>query len=101
MVMSDILNQLFVFLGIGGIGGFLIGYTVKKILKVFAVIVGIFILSLTYLISVEAIKINWDKLVATALNVGQQTAGFLCNLGAFLPLSGSFFIGFTLGIVKG
>jgi uncharacterized membrane protein (Fun14 family) len=99
--MSDILNQLFVFLGIGSIGGFLIGYTVKKILKIFAIIVGIFILSLTYLISVEAIKINWDNLIGTALNVGQQTADFLFNLGAFLPLSGSFFIGFVLGIIKG
>jgi uncharacterized membrane protein (Fun14 family) len=34
--------------GIGGIGGFIAGYAFKKLLKIVAVIVGLFILALIY-----------------------------------------------------
>jgi uncharacterized membrane protein (Fun14 family) len=34
--------------GIGGIGGFIVGYAFKKLLKIVAVIVGLFILALIY-----------------------------------------------------
>jgi uncharacterized membrane protein (Fun14 family) len=42
--------------------GFLIGYAVKKIMKILAVGAGIFFAALMYLESQNIVNINWDKL---------------------------------------
>ena len=48
--------------GFGGIVGFLIGFTIKRIMKILAVIAGVFFASLLYLESQHIVNVNWDKL---------------------------------------
>jgi uncharacterized membrane protein (Fun14 family) len=100
--------------GGGFFAGILIGYALKKVVKVVAVIVGLFFAGLAYLQYQQVININWNKLqavsqttVTTLANATMQIPGFnnsdhtaaLSNLG--IPLTGSVSVGFTLGFLKG
>lgn len=49
-------------LGGGFFVGVLIGYTLKKVIKLVAVIVGLFLAGLVYLQSQQIANINWNKL---------------------------------------
>ena len=99
--MNDIFTPILFPLSIGGAGGFLIGYAVKKIIKILMVLLGLYTLSLFYLVHVEIIKLNSGKLLETTSSLVVQMVGFASTIIAYLPLSGSFAAGFTLGIVKG
>jgi len=99
--MNDIFTQILFSLSIGGVGGFLIGYATKKIIKILMVLLGLYALSLFYLMHVEVIKLNSEKLLETMSSLVAQIVGFLSSTLTYLPLSGSFAAGFTLGIVKG
>jgi uncharacterized membrane protein (Fun14 family) len=98
----------------GFFGGVLIGYAIKKVIKIVAVIVGLFFAGLAYLQYQQIVNINWNKLQAasqyaltTLANATTQIPGFnssdhiaaLSTLG--IPLTGSVSVGFTLGFVKG
>ena len=99
--MFDFLSQLFLSFGIGGFGGFFIGFATKKIIKILMVLVGLYLLSLYYLMYIEVIKIDTTKLLATSSNIITQIINFSLSTLAYLPISGSFAIGFILGIIKG
>ena len=99
--MNDIFTQILFSLSIGGAGGFLIGYATKKIIKILMVLLGLYALSLFYLMHVEVIKLNSEKLLETMSSLVAQIVGFFSSTLTYLPLSGSFAAGFTLGIVKG
>jgi|SRR5207249_8297438 len=101
-------------IGGGFFGGILIGYAIKKVIKIAAVIVGLFFAGLTYLQYKQIVNINWNKLqavsqnaVTTLANATTQIPGFnnvdhpavLSNLG--IPLTGSMSKGFALGFIKG
>jgi uncharacterized membrane protein (Fun14 family) len=49
-------------IGFGGIAGFLIGFAIKRIMKILAVIAGVFFAALLYLESQHIVNVNWDKL---------------------------------------
>lgn len=105
--------------GIGGgfFGGILIGYALKKIIKIVAIIIGFFLAALAYLQYQQIANINWDKLQAISedtltilANATQQIPGFdsientsveliKTNLG--ISLTGSLAIGFTIGFMRG
>jgi uncharacterized membrane protein (Fun14 family) len=99
--MSAIITQFFFSLGISGIGGFLIGYATKKILRIIIVFLGLYLISLLYLMHIEVIKIDFVNLFATVYNLIGQTISFFSNIITYLPVAGSFFSGFILGIIKG
>ena len=99
--MFDFLSQLFLSFGIGGFGGFFIGFATKKIVKILIFFVGLYLLSLFYLMQIEVIKIDIKKLLETSSNFVLQFINFLGSTIAYLPLSGSFALGFALGIIKG
>ena len=98
----------------GGIAGFLIGYAIKKAIKVIMAIAGLFLCGLAYLNYQGVITVDWNK-IASASNIA--AAGFsnsnstyasainsqviptVMNFGA--PLTGSFAAGFILGCLKG
>lgn len=100
-------------IGFGGVAGFLIGYAIKKAIKIMLFIIGLFFAALAYLNYQGILTINWDKLNASASNVttglgnatGQiagisdQVAPTLVNFG--IPLTGSFAAAFVLGFMKG
>jgi uncharacterized membrane protein (Fun14 family) len=50
-----------VFFGAGGIG-FVVGYAVKKVAKILAVLVGLFFIGLAYLDYQGLAKIDWGKI---------------------------------------
>ena len=105
------------FAGIVG-GGFLIGlitgYAIKKLIKLAAVIVGLFIAALAYLEYQRIINVDWHKVqaishsgidwVADALThvsstMGASHPGTLSNIG--IPLVSSVSAGFAVELVRG
>ena len=83
-------------LTVGGLGGYLLGYALKKVTKFVALLVGIIILAVIYLAYSGLLNINFQGFASETRNaltyVGQafvNVAPFLTNL----PLIGSFFLG--------
>ena len=96
-------------IGSGGVIGFLVGFAIKKVMKILAVIVGGFLAALIYLQSQSIININWDKLqslsqstvstIAGTLTDTSQISAIAGNLG--IPLTGGLAAGFAIGLMKG
>ena len=101
--------------------GVLIGYALKKVIKIVAVIVGLFLAGLAYLQSQQIFNVNWNKLqqisegaITTLSNaiimqipgIGDSTSNHaatasLAMTSFGIPLTGSTSAGFTLGFMKG
>lgn len=110
-------ENMAVTIGGGFFGGILIGYALKKIIKIVAIIAGFFLAALAYLQFQQIASLNWGRLQAisedtftTLANATQQIPGFdgssnippelvMTNLG--IPLTGSLTIGFTIGFMRG
>ena len=63
--MSGIESNIMPFVstvGFGGIVGFLVGFALKRMMKILAVIAGVFFAALLYLESQHIVNVNWDKL---------------------------------------
>ena len=105
-------------LGGGFFLGVLIGYALKKVIKLVAVIVGLFLAGLAYLQYNQIANINWNKLqavsedaITTLSNLSMQIPGISDNSHAAaasvtitslgIPLTGSMSAGFTIGFMKG
>jgi uncharacterized membrane protein (Fun14 family) len=101
-------------IGSGFFVGLLAGYAVKKVMKIAAVIVGLFIAALAYMQYQRIIDVNWAKMqevsqnglrwvtntiIHISNNVGAGHRGALSNLG--IPLAASASAGFALGMVRG
>jgi uncharacterized membrane protein (Fun14 family) len=107
-------------MGGGFFVGVLIGYALKKVIKLVTVIFGLFISGLAYLQSQQIASINWNKLqtvsegtITTLANAIMQIPGFgdsshataaassLAMTSFGIPLTGSMSAGFTIGFIKG
>src|SRR5919201_389257 len=55
-------SPLLTTVGFGGLAGFLIGFVIKKLFKILAIIAGVFLAALMYLEQQGMVNINWDKL---------------------------------------
>ena len=105
-------------LGGGFFVGVLIDYALKKVIKIVAVIVGLFLAGLAYLQYHQIANINWNKLqtvsdgaITTFSNAIIQIPGISDNSHAAaasvtitslgIPLTGSMSAGFTLEFLKG
>ena len=96
-------------IGFGGTLGFLLGYGLKKVaailLKIAALIAGLFMLALTWLASIGVITINFNVFTATMENnMGgaiSALVGSLAFAAQVVPMGGSFGLGFYLGAKKG
>ena len=87
-------------LGLGGIGGFIAGYAMKKFMKIVAVIIGLFILALVYLGYQGIITVNYSELgnaVKDGLGLTGVAADWIAPIIAHLPFAGTFGVGFFLG----
>jgi uncharacterized membrane protein (Fun14 family) len=86
--MSGIESNIMPFastIGFGGIVGFLIGFMLKRIMKILAVVAGVFFAALLYLESQHIVNVNWDKIqtisngvlstIATTTNVTSTGGG--------------------------
>ena len=99
--MSAVLSPVFYQAGIGGIGGFLAGYTSKKLSKLLIIIIGLFTIFLLYLGTKGIININYEELwvaLADLLNYAGQLITFTVSV---VPFIGSFSAGFMLGFKFG
>ena len=107
-------------IGGGFVVGILIGYALKKVIKIVAVIVGLFLAGLAYLQSQQIANINWNILqtvsedaITTLSNAilitgvsgdchSTAATASLLAMGSFgIPLTGSMSAGFTIGFMKG
>jgi uncharacterized membrane protein (Fun14 family) len=110
-------------LGGGFFMGVLIGYALKKVIKLAAVIGGLFFAGFAYLQYLQVANINWNKLqqVTEAANTtvsntitqipgistgsvdahAATTSSSLAMTSFGIPLTGSKSSGFTIGFMKG
>lgn len=108
MSLENISSALFT-AGSGGIVGFLIGYAIKRVLKILAVIIGLFFGAIMYFQSQSILAINWDKLqslLKTTLPVISNLVsdtGPVNNITGYIgiPLMGGLSVGLVLGFTKG
>ena len=102
--LSEILTPVVYELGLGAVGGFVVGFALKKIAKIFLIVIGIFIAALLYLGASDIISINFGALweaIGSLLGGAGQAAGWLVGLIAIIPFVGSFAVGFFLGFKLG
>ncbi|MDW0127649.1 MAG: FUN14 domain-containing protein [Nitrososphaeraceae archaeon] len=103
-------------IGIGGFLGFLMGYAIKKILKIIIVVAGLLVGVMYYLQYNGLVALNWAKVEATLGNAMTNFNGFSLNTPFFpgisdqildaisnsgIPLTGGFAAGFAFGLSKG
>ena len=117
----DIISSYAATMGSGFIIGVLIGYDLKKVIKLLAVIAGLFVAGLAYLQYHQIANINWNKLqtvyegvITTLSNAiiihitgfgdsshADVTASSLAMTSFGIPLTGSMSAGFAIGFMKG
>ncbi|MCS7368365.1 MAG: hypothetical protein NDF57_01455 [archaeon GBS-70-058] len=92
-------------LGVGAITGFIVGYALKKIMKVLIIIMGIFLLALAYLQWNGIIKVDYATLIGKIENATKSLLGestpLISQITANIPFAGSFLAGFYIGYKKG
>jgi uncharacterized membrane protein (Fun14 family) len=69
----DMLTSVSGTIGGGFFGWLLLGYALKKVVKLIAVIVGLFIAGLAYLQYQQIASINWNKVEATISTIANAT----------------------------
>jgi uncharacterized membrane protein (Fun14 family) len=94
--------------------GFIAGYAIKKVLKLAAVIVGLFIAALAYLEYQRIVSVDWsriqivsqsgvvwvtDAIIHISNTIGTTHSGTLSSIG--IPLASSASAGMMLGLAKG
>jgi len=101
--MSEAFTSILFQLGIGGIGGFFIGYAIRKVVKI-AVILGIVVFSLIFLAYAGVIGVNYSgfaEAVLKFINAINPALGLFAPLLANLPFIGSLIIGIIAGYKMG
>jgi uncharacterized membrane protein (Fun14 family) len=102
-------------IGGGFFAGILIGWALKKVTKLFAIISGLFLAGLAYLQYQHIALINWDKLEQASTGVvntlvdattkmvdsGNPEIAELAITNFGIPLTSSISIGFAIGFMKG
>jgi uncharacterized membrane protein (Fun14 family) len=103
-------------IGGGFAAGALAGYALKQVLRIAAVILGLFIAALAYLEYQKIINVDWGRVQSVAENGGMWVANALThisnNIGAphtattglginIIPLTSSVSAGFMLGMLRG
>jgi uncharacterized membrane protein (Fun14 family) len=108
---TDTLTSISTSIGGGFFGGLLLGYALKKVIKMLAVLVGLFLAGLAFLQYQQIASINWHKLEGTITKLATITTStindnsnvaalaMMSNLG--IPLTSSMSVGFTIGFMKG
>jgi uncharacterized membrane protein (Fun14 family) len=106
---SDIIASISSSVGGGFFRGILLGYALKKVVKLIAIVVGLFLAGLAYLQHQQIASVNWSKVEGTISSIANATTNTfndynietlaMTNLG--IPLTGGLSAGFTIGFMKG
>jgi uncharacterized membrane protein (Fun14 family) len=107
---TDVITSTSTILGGGFFGGLLFGYAIKKVVKLIAVIAGLFIAGLAYLQYQQIAAFDWNRIGAlftsalgnvTAKISNNQEVATLAMSNFGIPLTGSMSAGFAVGFMKG
>ena len=102
LIVSEAFAPILFQLGIGGIGGFFIGYAIRKVVKV-ALILGMVVFFLMFLAYTNVIDIDYGglvKMTSNFINSLNPALGLLTPLMVHLPFVGSLVIGLVIGFKK-
>jgi len=102
--MSEIVSPLVFQLGIGGVGGFIVGFALKKLSKLVLFLTGLFILALIYLSTQGIINVDYASLfnaLSSLISSASSAFSWLVGVISLLPFAGSFIVGFLLGLKIG
>jgi uncharacterized membrane protein (Fun14 family) len=114
MIMASDLALFAGTVGGGFATGFVTGYAIKKVIKLAAIIVGLFIAALAYLEYQRILDVDWHKVQAISQNgidwvadaptrvsgtIRTSHPTMLSNIG--IPLVSSVSSGFAVGLVRG
>jgi uncharacterized membrane protein (Fun14 family) len=103
-------------IGIGGFLGFLMGYAIKKILKIIIIVAGLLVGIIYYLQYNGLIALDWGKVEQAVSNLMTNFDGLSLNAPFYpgisdqifnaisnsgIPLTGGFAAGFAFGFSKG
>jgi uncharacterized membrane protein (Fun14 family) len=97
--MTDIFTPIMMQLGLGGIGGFFVGYLLKKAVK-FALIIGVFAFIATYFVYESSIQIDYVQLISRVEELATPALNFIYPVISQIPALGSLVIGAVLGFTK-
>jgi uncharacterized membrane protein (Fun14 family) len=108
-MIVDNIGSIGAVIGGGFFGGLLLGYALKKVAKLIAVLVGLFLAGLAYLQYQQIASVNWNKIEGTISTIANATTNAFndysietlatTNLG--IPLTAGISAGFTIGFMKG
>ena len=98
-------------IGGGFFGGLLLGYALKKIVKIVAVVVGLFIAGLAYLQYQQIAFFDWYRIeglltstlgnITSEISSGQNITAFAISPDFGLPLTSGMSAGFAIGFMRG
>jgi uncharacterized membrane protein (Fun14 family) len=98
-------------IAVGGIAGFLVGYAIKKVIKIVLIIAGLMIVAIVGLGYQQYVSVDWTKIQeagsglmgnVSSSNIPGTEQSISSVMAAFgIPLVGSLAAGFILGFIKG
>ncbi|MFQ6052910.1 MAG: FUN14 domain-containing protein [Candidatus Bathyarchaeia archaeon] len=104
LTLSNILTPMVSEIGIGGVGGFIVGFAMKKIAKIAAVAIGAGFVFLQYLSYKGVLTIDYTALKEWAVSLMGQAAAYqtlVTDIIIHIPFGSSFIFGLYLGLKKG
>ena len=108
-VNADTITSVSATIGGGFFGGMLLGYALKKVVKLIAMVFGLFLAGLAYLQYQKLASFNWDRIEGTISTIANTTTSTFnhYNIEALatttlgIPLTSSISAGFAVGFMKG
>jgi uncharacterized membrane protein (Fun14 family) len=99
-------TQLGIDMGGGAIIGGIIGFAVKKLAKIIAIIVGLELALFKFLESQRILTVDWNRLTAGLVGVGEAASAqtppsWAMTILSTLSISAGFTGGFLLGFRRG
>jgi uncharacterized membrane protein (Fun14 family) len=88
-------------LGYAGFAGFVVGFAVKKLINLFLMFVGLYLLSLLWLQSKGIIDINWEQFWVLFKSLFRGVDAFVKGALKTVAFSSAFVGGFFLGFKAG
>ncbi|MCS7261901.1 MAG: hypothetical protein NZ560_00555 [Aquificaceae bacterium] len=84
-------------MGFAGFAGFVVGFATKRVLNLFLMLMGLYVISLMWLASKGVVEVHWTALFSLFKGMFEGFTQFVQGLIRKLAFAGSFAAGFALG----